>query len=54
MPGTVCITYSGDGLMSLDCPTTTVLLINGIVMSYFRYDSFFLNGLTGPHRILFF
>lgn len=54
MPGTVYMIYSGDGLMSLGCHTTTVLLITGIVMSHFRYDSFFFSGLIGPHRILCF
>lgn len=54
MSVTVYMIYSGDGLMSLDCHTTAVLLITGIVMSHFRYDSFFFSGLTGPHHILCF
>ena len=54
MSGTVYMIYSGDGLMSLDCHTTTVLLITGVVMSHFGYDSSFSSGLTGPRRVLCF
>lgn len=54
MPGAVYIIYLGDGRMSLDCHTTTVLLITVRVTSHFRYDSFFFRGLTGPHCILCF
>lgn len=52
MPGTVYTICSGDGLMSQDCHTSTVLLITGTVMSHFRYGSFFFSGLTGSHCIL--
>lgn len=54
MSGTIGMIYSGDGLISLDCHTTTVLLTTGIVMSHFRYDSLFFSELTGPHCILCF
>ena len=54
MPYTPYMIYSGDGLMSLDCKTTTALPMTDIAMSHFRFGSFFFNALTRPHHILYF
>jgi len=52
MPDTVSMKYSGDELISLDCTPYTALLRTDILMSHFRFDSFFSSGLTRPHHRL--